>query len=100
MKLIWQIAAGNILTLLILAFAGYLAWTTPVSSSEVTHHAATDTTKAYDEGAEFYIFNRCSMYIVVDGKKGSFQGDEVYDECFLANPLDGERESQIEKKDQ
>jgi hypothetical protein len=95
-----QIAAGNILTLLVLALAGYEAWTVPTTTSDVKHHAADETNKAYDEGADFYLFNRCSMYIVVDGKKASFQGEEIADSCFLANPLDGAKESELTKKDQ
>jgi len=100
MKLILQITAANVLTVIVLALVGYSAWTMPISGSEVKHHAADSTTKAYDEGADFYLFNRCSMYIIVNGVKGAFAGQEVSDECFLANPLDGARETKLESKDQ
>lgn len=77
---------------LIVAVAAVIAWYVPTGHSDVTHHDAVNNpfmaTKAYDEGADFYAFNRCKMYVLVDGEKYSFPGTEQNNECTLANPAD------------
>jgi hypothetical protein len=83
---VWPIAG------LIVVVAALLAWYVPTGHSDVTHHDAVSNplmaTKAYDEGADFYLFNRCKMYVLVDGEKYSFPGTAQNDECTLANPAD------------
>lgn len=83
----------------VLTIGGYWLWNTPTSTSAVEHHAADNTsilkTKAYDGGADFYFFDRCSMYIVVDGKKWVFPGEKLNDSCGLANSADAFREMQL-----
>lgn len=75
---------------LLLAGAALIAWNVPVGHSDVTHHDANSvlSMKAYDAGAEFYLFNRCKMYVLVDGSKFTVPGDEQNGECTLANPAD------------
>ncbi len=38
-----------------------------------------------------YLFNRCKMYVLVNGEKYTVAGDEQNDECALANPADAFR---------
>ena len=81
-----------IMVSVIIAGAMFLAWTVPTGQSTVTHHDAVSNpflaTKAYDSGADFYLFNRCDMFVLVDGKKYTVPGDEQNDECTIANPAD------------
>jgi len=81
-----------LIALIVIVAAGYLVWTRPFSESDIQHHNANKNPylplRAYDSGADFYAFNRCSMFLVVDGKKFSFAGDEQNDECTWANPGD------------
>jgi hypothetical protein len=83
---VWPVAG------LIVVVAALLAWYVPTGHSDETHHDAVNNpfmaTKAYDEGADFYVFNRCKMYVLVDGEKYSVPGTEQNDECTLANPAD------------
>lgn len=76
----------------IISIGAYIAWHVPTGQSEIQHHAAVNnpffSTKAYDSGADFYLFNRCDMFVVVDSKKYTVPGDEQNDECTLANPAD------------
>ena len=64
----------------------------PISHSAVQHRAADNNpflpTKAYDYGADFYLFNRCTIYEIVEGEKYSLPGDETPRGCTLANPAD------------
>jgi hypothetical protein len=78
-----------------IAIAALFAWNEPTGNSEVEHHDAVRnallSNKAYDSGADFYLFNRCDMFVVVDGKKYTVPGDEQNDECTIANPGDAFR---------
>jgi hypothetical protein len=74
----------------VIVLGGYSALTQPISESAIEHHDANPllSMKAYDSGAAFYVFNRCRMFIAVDGKRFFFPGDEQNGECTFANPAD------------
>ena len=71
---------------------GYFAWTTPIAESDLIHTPADHNPylpmKAYDHGADFYLFNRCTVFEIVDGQKFSVPGDDTPLGCTIADPAD------------
>jgi hypothetical protein len=76
--------------LVCVAIAGYCAWTVPIK------HTYGEAHFPWVEGADFYLFNRCDMFVILPRQKWTFPGQEQNGACALANPADAFREIQLE----